>query len=224
MSDTYVTLTGNVITEIRSSDFRGSAIASFRLASSVRRFDRGRGSWYDAETHFFTVTCYRMLAEHVTSSLGKGDPVLVHGRLRLRPWERDGKSGLTVEVEAISVGHDLARGISTFWRPKSEPVEQVSEQSVAEGLRRSVEFEHYVGSNGTVDIPFEPSERVSDSVPDARRPGDGPAMPTVSGDQPPAKPATQPAEAKPVRRPGARLNAKANGEIDGEQGKDLVRA
>jgi len=40
--------------------------------------------------------------------------VIVNGRLRVRRWESDDKSGTTVEVEADAIGHDLRWGVSAF--------------------------------------------------------------------------------------------------------------
>ncbi|GMA85810.1 hypothetical protein GCM10025868_10600 [Angustibacter aerolatus] len=44
----------------------------------------------------------------------KGQPVVVHGTLTRRDWDHDGQSGVDLEVEAVSVGHDLRRGSSQF--------------------------------------------------------------------------------------------------------------
>ena len=49
--------------------------------------------------------------------------MLVRGRLQVRPYEKDGQSRLAVEVEASSVGHDLARGVANFQRARRQPGE-----------------------------------------------------------------------------------------------------
>jgi single-strand DNA-binding protein len=54
-----------------------------------------------------TVTCKKRLAQHVATSLRRGDPVIVTGRLFLRE-DRD-KRLSRVEIEAVSVGVDLNR-------------------------------------------------------------------------------------------------------------------
>ena len=57
------------------------------------------------------------LAENCDRSLRRGDPVVVHGRLNAQTWTN--KAGIEVtsfEVEAVLVGHDLARGTSQFTR------------------------------------------------------------------------------------------------------------
>ncbi len=117
MNDVIVTVTGNVCHDVRHVvTEQGTHIASFRLASTPRRFDRHEGRWVDGETNYLTVTCWRHLAENVASSLGKGDPVIVVGRLQVRNWERDGMRGRSVEIDATAVGHDLTRGTSAFRR------------------------------------------------------------------------------------------------------------
>src|SRR5215469_18249720 len=62
-------------------------------------------------------TCWRKLAENLNVCLRKGDPVLVRGKLEVRPYvARDGQSRTAVDVDAITVGHDLTRGVAHFLR------------------------------------------------------------------------------------------------------------
>ena len=117
MNETVVTLIGNVATDVRSTTSQaGVPISSFRIASTTRRFERGKG-WTDLDTIYVTVVCWRALAENVAASLSKGDPVVVSGRLRMRQWTADdGRAGTSVELEASAAGHDLNRGVSEFSR------------------------------------------------------------------------------------------------------------
>jgi single-strand DNA-binding protein len=120
VNETIATIVGNIATDLRSSRSKdGVPMASFRIASTTRRFERGKG-WSDVDTLFVTVVCWRQLAEHVALSFGKGDPVIVSGRLRMRQWTGDdGRSGTAFELEAQSAGHDLTRGVSSFARAHS---------------------------------------------------------------------------------------------------------
>lgn len=93
---------------------QGLAITSFRLASTRRYFDRAKGSWEDGETNWYTVSGFRQLAHNTVASLKKGERVVVHGRLRLRAWESGEKSGTAIEIEAESIGHDLAWGTTSL--------------------------------------------------------------------------------------------------------------
>jgi single-strand DNA-binding protein len=127
MNEATVTITGNVATqpENRSTE-RGDPMVRFRLACTPRRHDRGSDSFVDLETSFVTVVCFRSLAENVFTSIGKGDPVVVCGRLRVLERERDGRPTLTVQVDALAIGHDLNRGTTTFTRVKRETAPGVS--------------------------------------------------------------------------------------------------
>lgn len=117
MNENWVTLTGNVAQDVRHKvTDTGVHMASFRMASTPRFYDRTKRCWVDGETSWVTVHCWRGLAENVASSVSRGDPVVAFGRLRVRDWERDGRSGTSAEVEAQVVGHDLTRGTSAFKR------------------------------------------------------------------------------------------------------------
>ncbi|WP_436775694.1 single-stranded DNA-binding protein [Yinghuangia sp. YIM S09857] len=122
MNDTYVTLIGNVVSEVRTSlTNTGVPMARFRLGVSPRRFDRDANQWVSRDSSFYTVVAWRRLAEHTMSSVEKGDPVVVAGRLSIREWQRDERWYTSVEVEAYSLGHDLTRGTSHFTRaPRRE--------------------------------------------------------------------------------------------------------
>lgn len=117
MNETLVTVVGNVATEPESQTTgAGVQFTRFRLATATRRYDAERGAWTDGPTSFYTVRAWRSLAAHVKDSVGLGQPLLVHGRLRIRDDEKDGRRYLSAEIEAVSVGHDLNRGVARFSR------------------------------------------------------------------------------------------------------------
>ncbi|TFC95781.1 MULTISPECIES: single-stranded DNA-binding protein [Cryobacterium] len=129
MSDS-ITVTGIVATTPRHLvTSSGLAITSFRLASSQRRFDRVKQAWVDAETNWYTVSSFRQLAHNVVHSVQKGEHVVVAGRLRIRPWENADRNGTSVEVEAETVGHDLAWCSTVYTRspPASAPAPHPAE-------------------------------------------------------------------------------------------------
>jgi len=112
-----IALTGIVATTPRHLvTSSGLAITSFRLACRQRRFDRVRNSWVDADTNWYTVSCFRQLAHNVERSVHKGEPVLVMGRLRIRDWENEDRAGTSVEVEADAVGPNLTWGTAALVR------------------------------------------------------------------------------------------------------------
>jgi single-strand DNA-binding protein len=116
-----ITITGFVATPPRHVVTEaGLKITSFRLASNQRRFDRQQNQWVDGETNWYTVSSFRQLAENTASSVKKGERVIVTGRVRVRDWTGEQKSGTTIEVEADALGHDLTWGQSTFARRITE--------------------------------------------------------------------------------------------------------
>jgi single-strand DNA-binding protein len=64
--------------------------------------------WRDGDTSFFKVNVWRGQAENLAESLGKGDRVMVTGRLRQRSWETpEGEKRSVTELEADEVGASL---------------------------------------------------------------------------------------------------------------------
>jgi single-strand DNA-binding protein len=134
MSDN-VTLTGLIATTPRHIvTSEGLAITSFRLASQQRRFDKDSNSWSDGETNWYTVTAFRELAINASQSLHKGDRILTMGRLKVKDWSTDEKSGTSVEVEAESLGHDLQWGVTDYLRIGRTTVEEKSDEEEEEVL------------------------------------------------------------------------------------------
>lgn len=126
MSDT-MTVRGLVATEVRlnTSDNSGLQIASFRLCSTDRRYDKDKGVWIDGNTNWYTVSMFRYLASNAAFSLSKGDRVVVTGRLKVRAWTDDsGRSGTSVDIDADAVGHDINWGTSKFTRHTADRQEQ----------------------------------------------------------------------------------------------------
>ncbi|MDG9702060.1 single-stranded DNA-binding protein [Streptomyces sp. DH37] len=117
MNETMVTVVGNAASAVEAKKTAsGHPVARLRLATTVRRYDGERGGWTDAYTSFYTVWAFRALAENLAASVVVGEPLLVRGRLRVQQGEHEGKRWTSAEIEATAVGHDLARGTSSFHR------------------------------------------------------------------------------------------------------------
>jgi single-strand DNA-binding protein len=119
MYDTNVTVVGNALNtpEYRRVERTNAFVANFRVASTARRWDKNNNRWTDGDSLRVRVNCWRRLAEGVVASIKVGDPVVVHGRLYTREWTtEDGQRRTAYELEAVSVGHDLARGVGVFRR------------------------------------------------------------------------------------------------------------
>jgi single-strand DNA-binding protein len=117
MNETMVCAVGNVATQPVYRETASGASARFRLAVTARYWDREKNAWADGHTNFFTVWANRQLATNAAASLGVGDPVVVQGRLRVRSETREGQNWTSADIDAVAIGHDLARGTSAFRRP-----------------------------------------------------------------------------------------------------------
>ena len=110
MSETQITVVGNVgWTPNHKALASGTVVTDFRLAHTPSRFDKATGEWKDLETMWYSVTCWRGLADNVAASVHKGDRVVVTGRLSQRSYEKDGQQRISLEIDASSIGFDLSR-------------------------------------------------------------------------------------------------------------------
>ncbi|AXK36367.1 single-stranded DNA-binding protein [Streptomyces armeniacus] len=118
MYGVQVTVAGNAVTPIEyQTAGPGYPTARFRLAGTVREFDRARGRWTEAYTDYYTVWAQRTLAQNLASSVTIGEPLIVRGTLRVRESEGgDGRGLASVDLLATAIGHDLSYGTSAFAR------------------------------------------------------------------------------------------------------------
>ncbi|WP_329249990.1 single-stranded DNA-binding protein [Streptomyces sp. NBC_01478] len=117
MNETMVCAVGNVATPPVYREVAAGPSARFRLAVTSRYWDREKSTWTDGHTNFFTVWANRQLATNVAASLSVGDPVVVQGRLKVRTEAREGQPNRSsADIDAVAIGHDLARGTSAFRR------------------------------------------------------------------------------------------------------------
>jgi single-strand DNA-binding protein len=132
MNETFVTMTGWLGGDVQLREAAGVPVASFRVASTPRRYQRKTDTWENGATQWYSVNAWRGLATNCEQSLRRGDPVVVHGKLTIRVWiNKSGVEVTTFEVEAAFVGHDLNRGTSAFQRRKLMPVAEGSAQEAA---------------------------------------------------------------------------------------------
>ena len=107
--DTAITVVGNLVNdpELRFTP-SGQAVASFRIASTPRSFDRTSNEWKDGESLFLTCSVWRQYAENVAESLTRGTRVIVNGRLKQRSYEtKEGEKRTVYEVDVDEVGPAL---------------------------------------------------------------------------------------------------------------------
>ncbi|QNE77344.1 single-stranded DNA-binding protein [Streptomyces finlayi] len=122
MNETFVTLVGNAATCVDFRETGAGGMARFRFAVTPRRWDREKQAWADGHTSFYTVFAWRTLAANLAGSVSVGEPLVVHGRLKVRDEEREGRRTTFADIEAVAVGHDLSRGTAAFRRVlRAEP-------------------------------------------------------------------------------------------------------
>lgn len=108
-----IAVTGNLTSAPERREIAGGVtMVTFGLASTERRLVDGE--WVDAHTNYYSVSVFRRLADHALQSLEKGQRVIIQGKLKLRQWEVNGRSGTTADLEATSLGPDLKFGVATF--------------------------------------------------------------------------------------------------------------
>ncbi|HEY9331705.1 MAG TPA: single-stranded DNA-binding protein [Streptomyces sp.] len=177
MNETLVTLVGNAATGVEFRETASGGMARFRFAVTPRRWDREKELWADGHTSFYTVWAWRTLATNLTGSVAVGEPLVVHGRLKVREEEREGQRRTFVDIEAVAVGHDLTRGTSAFRRVvRGEPG-----LTARTGARRADEPDHWAVRDRPAareqpadrseprDTEHEPAEAVRAERPVTRR-------------------------------------------------------
>lgn len=163
MNESFVTVVGNLVGDPQGRSTKaGKPFASFRVASTTRRWDPEARRFVDGSTNFVNVVGFNALGGNVMSSLKKGDPVIVYGRLRVNQWvNADGTNMTSVEVDAFNVGHDLTRGQSAF--SKVERVQYESHDRLADPhIQASLE-----GAGQLQPPPDESQQMGDDTTPDA---------------------------------------------------------
>lgn len=126
-NETMVTIQGWVGSDPTLRIVGGAPVLNFRVGATPRRYKPRTGEWVDGQTQWYTVSAWRHLAENGERSLDKGDPVLVHGRLEHRRYiNNQGVEVVALEIEAVTLGHDMTRGSSRF-RKVTRVVEKARE-------------------------------------------------------------------------------------------------
>jgi single-strand DNA-binding protein len=176
MYDTPIVIVGNVLTapEWRRTQHTSALVANFRVASTSRKFDRENNRWVDGDSLRVRVNCWRRLAEGVAASVTVGDPIVVVGRLYTRDWtDSDNNPRTSYEMEAVAVGHDLARGKSRFFRNRPALPTSAAEGPESEGQVR--------GEAATLVAEDEVPIGYGEGVPYAEDPTFGDVPPGVTG-------------------------------------------
>ncbi|MFC9058947.1 single-stranded DNA-binding protein [Streptomyces sp. NPDC057074] len=152
MNETMVCVVGNVATRPVYRETVSGPSARFRIAVTARYWDREKSAWTDGHTNFFTVWANRQLAANASASLAVGDPVVVQGRLKVRTDVREGQNWTSADIDAVAIGHDLARGTAAFRRTGKAEAPEVS----ASPPRPEPNWETPVGESADADLEQRP--------------------------------------------------------------------
>ena len=84
----------------------GVSVCNFTVA-----VDRSYSKGEDKITDFFTVVCWRGLADMVSKYFGKGKEILISGEMQSRKWQdNDGNNRISWEIQANSVDFCGSKG------------------------------------------------------------------------------------------------------------------
>lgn len=131
---------------------------SFRVAST-QRVRSERGEWSDGETSWYSVNAYGALARNATESLHQGERVVLTGDLTMRSWTTpDGRTGMTAQIRAVAIGHDLTFGTTSLSRARrqAEPDQPPAEQPApapAASIDRSGQWAAPMSDDPTLEGP-----------------------------------------------------------------------
>jgi len=103
-----ITIVGNLTRdpELRFTS-NGTPVASFGIAVNKRFQNKSTGEW-ESEADFFNVSAWFKLAENCAESLGKGDRVLINGRLAQDSWDdKDGQKRTNFKIIANVIAPSL---------------------------------------------------------------------------------------------------------------------
>ena len=163
--ENQITLRGYVTMEprFRHTAKLGIPVTEVRVGSTPRRLNQDTGEWEDLPASYYTVKCWRRLAVNASSSLHKGDRVVIRGRFYLHQWvDNQQQPRERLEIEADSLGHDLAYGWSHFLRGmQPQPGDQAA-LNAGEAARQDLELP---GDGGDDEGPAGFSEVGEDEYP-----------------------------------------------------------
>jgi single-strand DNA-binding protein len=179
-NEAQISLIGYVATQPFTKKVGGADKVSMRVAWTPRRQDKTTGEWTDGNTSYVNVVCWRKLANNVAISLRTGDPVVVMGRLSVRPYEdKTGVRRIAVDVDASAIGHDLSRGVSTFRRVRPPTGMTAAEFAAAQAAGQIPDGA--AGPRGEDSIPGGNGHAIAAGL--GRRPDDAAELADPAGEE-----------------------------------------
>ncbi len=106
---------GTVGHDPRSGAFEdGRAWANVRIAVNHDYFNGATGEVVSRGVSWFDVNAYGALAKNMAYCVRKGHSIIVVGQLRMRDWEKEGRTGTSGTIVADVVGPNLLFGVAKF--------------------------------------------------------------------------------------------------------------
>lgn len=92
---------------------KGNAMLRLRGIAKDRVRD-ANGTWADGDPMFIDIVVLGKVGENLFESVGKGDTIMVSGKLRSREYEKDGAKQVAYQILAESAA------VSVRWKPTRE--------------------------------------------------------------------------------------------------------
>lgn len=89
---------------------KGNAMLRLRGIAKDRVRD-ANGTWSDGDPMFIDIVVLGKVGENLFESVGKGDTIMVSGKLRSREYEKDGAKQIAYQILAESAA------VSVRWKP-----------------------------------------------------------------------------------------------------------
>lgn len=120
MTHPLLTLCGNATADAELVFGRnGDARCTFTLAVTPRV--KRDGEFVDGETQFYRCTAWRAFGESVASSVTRGMRLLVQGRFTPRPYEKDGQTRVSLDLDLEHVGAEMRYSSITARKSERSP-------------------------------------------------------------------------------------------------------
>ena len=130
MNEDVITVVGRLGADPTLKSVRGDRVAELRVASTARR--KEGDEYVDGHTNWYAVEAWGDFAQHVATSLRKGDLVVVLGRLKVEQWESGERRGTSVKIRADHIGPTLRTGaVAKDRRAAPDPVPSAGEPEPA---------------------------------------------------------------------------------------------
>ncbi|MEK6311558.1 MAG: single-stranded DNA-binding protein, partial [Curtobacterium sp.] len=94
----------------------GQAVVNFTLAQTERVRNKQTNEFEDGPTLFVRCTAWGAYAQHIASSLTKGQRAIAQGRLYARDYTSQNGNGTSIDLDVDEVGPSLRFGTAAFTR------------------------------------------------------------------------------------------------------------